>query len=199
LITPAGSKVRPTSDRTRTALFNTLGLWIEGKKVLDLFAGSGCVGFECISRGAENVTFVEKNPAALKCINKNAIYLEETDNIDICSRDVYKFLNLIKIQNQDTSSLSPLPACSGSSTRGNKIKNSFDLIYADPPFRETDIISLVESIGNSKVAHEKSILVIEHEKRKEIVEGEIYSGFECYKNAKYGKAILSYFKVKSKK
>jgi len=216
LIAPAGGTVRPTSDRTRTALFNALGLWIQGKKVLDLFAGSGSVGYESISRGAEHITFVEKNPAALKSIRKNANYLKETKSIDICAMDVFKFLNSVNRHRAGRSG----SKCEQSVGRPkaesrerkadeerqtknkkqkSKIQNYYDFIYADPPFREADIFSLIENITLSEVAHKNTILVIEHEKRKEIIEGEIYSCFECYKNAKYGKAILSYFKVKSEK
>lgn len=78
LFVPKGRLVRPTSDRTRTALFNVLGSWIYDKNILELFAGSGCVGFECLSRGAKHVTFVEKSSVALKCIRQNAKQLNET-------------------------------------------------------------------------------------------------------------------------
>lgn len=176
---PPGGNVRPTSDRTKTALFNVLGTWIQEKKVLDLFAGSGSVGYECISRGAKHITFVERNPTAVKFIAANVKELEETENIDICAKDVFKFLFVMEIENQKS-----------------EIKKTFDFIYADPPFKNADIISLLKKISLSEITNENSIIVIEHEKKKEIIEGEIYSGFECYKTSKYGKAVLSYFKLK---
>jgi len=183
---PPGGYVRPTSDRTRTALFNVLGLWIQEKKVLDLFAGSGSVGYESISRGAEHVTFVERNPTAVKFIMDNAKLLRENENIEICAKDVFKFLDPKKNGEQRTED----------GGQRAEIQNTYDFIYADPPFKDADIISLLEKISLSKIVDSETIIVIEHEKKKEIIEGEIYSGFECYKNSKYGKALLSYFKLK---
>ena len=211
---PPGGYVRPTSDRTRTALFNVLGLWVRKKRVLDLFAGSGSVGYESISRGAEHVTFVERNPTAVKFIANNAKQLGETENVDVCAKDVFKFLETVRIGGQKTVDGGQRTEDGGQKTEDggqktedggqkteiqnpkSKIQNSYDFIYADPPFKEADIISLLEKISLSKIAHKNSIIVIEHEKKKEIIEGEVYSGFECYKNSKYGKALLSYFKIK---
>ena len=205
---PPGGYVRPTSDRTRTALFNVLGLWIQGKKVLDLFAGSGSVGYESISRGAEHVTFVERNPNAVKFIANNAKQLGETGNVDVCAKDVFKFLDSVSrtsqceqsVEKQKTEDRGQKTEDGGQKTEiqnpKSKIQNSYDFIYADPPFKEADILSLLEKISLSKIVHKDSIIVIEHEKKKEITEGEVYSGFECYKNSKYGKALLSYFKLK---
>ncbi len=191
---PPGGYVRPTSDRTRTALFNVLGLWIQEKKVLDLFAGSGSVGYESISRGAEHVTFVERNPTAVKFIMDNAKQLGEKENIEICAKDVFKFLESVSHLKQKTEDGSQSTEINN---QKSIIKNSYDFIYADPPFKDADIVSLIEKISLSKIAHKESIIVIEHEKKKEIIEGEIYSLFECYKNSKYGKALLSYFKLRN--
>ena len=219
---PPGGYVRPTSDRTRTALFNVLGLWIQEKKVLDLFAGSGSVGYESISRGADHVTFVERNPTAVKFIMDNAKQLGERENIEICAKDVFKFLNSVSrtsqceqsVEKQKTEDGGRKAEDGGQKTEDEKqrtedggqkteiqnpkfkIQNYYDFIYADPPFKDADIILLLEKISLSKIVHKDSIIVIEHEKKKEVIEGEVYSGFECYKNSKYGKALLSYFKLK---
>ena len=240
---PPGGYVRPTSDRTRTALFNVLGLWIQEKKVLDLFAGSGSVGYESISRGADHVTFVERNPTAVKFIMDNAKQLGERENIEICAKDVFKFLNSVSRTSQCEQSVEKQKTEDGGRKAEDgeqktedgkqrtedgeqktedgeqktedgkqrtedvgqkteiqnpkfKIQNYYDFIYADPPFKDADIILLLEKISLSKIVHKDSIIVIEHEKKKEVIEGELYSGFECYKNSKYGKALLSYFKLK---
>jgi 16S rRNA (guanine966-N2)-methyltransferase len=68
---PPGAATRPTSDRVREALFSILGPRVEGAAVLDLFAGSGALGLEALSRGAERVTFVDSAPAALRALRAN--------------------------------------------------------------------------------------------------------------------------------
>src|SRR3954447_9655647 len=68
---PAGTDTRPTSDRVREALFSVLGERVEGARVLDLFAGSGALGIEALSRGAAGATFVDSAPAALKAVRAN--------------------------------------------------------------------------------------------------------------------------------
>src|SRR5918998_6335794 len=71
LATPPGSATRPTSDRVREALFSILGAAVDGARVLDLFAGSGALGIEALSRGAAEATFVERAPAALRALRGN--------------------------------------------------------------------------------------------------------------------------------
>lgn len=71
LVTPRGGATRPTSDRVREALFSVLGEAVDGARVLDLFAGSGALGIEALSRGASQVTFVDSAPAAVRAIRSN--------------------------------------------------------------------------------------------------------------------------------
>lgn len=110
LSVPAGRKVRPTGDRMKESLFSALGDACSGATVLDLFAGSGALGLEALSRGAASVTFVEKSRTAIRSLMENVRLLGvETDCSVICV-DVLPFLANLK-KDED-----------------------FDLVFADPPF-----------------------------------------------------------------
>lgn len=90
LETPAGQSTRPTSERAREALFNILAhqdVPISGARIADIFAGSGALGFEALSRGAASVTFVEKDAAALRALRANAQKLGVTERISILPVD----------------------------------------------------------------------------------------------------------------
>lgn len=106
---PAISGLRPTLDRIRETLFNWLQQEVEGKRVLDLFAGSGALGFEALSRGAERVQFLEKNPAAAAQIKKNLEVLE-VKHAAVWAGDSLHWL----AQNP----------------------TDFDLVFIDPPFHQ---------------------------------------------------------------
>jgi len=107
-----GNDVRPTSDRIKEWIFNVLGN-IEGSKVLDLFAGTGNLGIEAISRGAESVTFVDRSFKSLQLIKKNVSRMELENRVEIQRKDSVKFIT-------------------------NKSKGEFDLIFADPPYSYTE-------------------------------------------------------------
>lgn len=111
LTTPAGRATRPTSDRVREALFSILGP-LDGARVLDLFAGSGALGIEALSRGAAHATFVERAPAAIRAIRANLAALAIPDaQATVVGRDVGAFLHAAR------------PAC-----------HEYDLVLLDPPY-----------------------------------------------------------------
>ncbi|HVW16782.1 MAG TPA: 16S rRNA (guanine(966)-N(2))-methyltransferase RsmD [Solirubrobacteraceae bacterium] len=107
LIAPAGSATRPTSDRVREALFSVLGD-VTGAAVLDLFAGSGALGIEALSRGAARATFVERAPAALRALRANldALGLEA----DVRRVDALRYVR--------------------------EADDAYDLVFLDPPYRD---------------------------------------------------------------
>jgi 16S rRNA (guanine966-N2)-methyltransferase len=114
LTTPKGSKTRPTSAKVREALMSMLMPWLDGAKVLDLFAGSGSFGIECASRGASSVLFVEQDFSAINAIKKNRVRAEK--KLDDCSIDIRK-LDLFK----------SMPTLVGRTSK-------FDIVWADPPY-----------------------------------------------------------------
>ena len=106
---PKGLDVRPTQDRVREALFSMVQNEIGGVRFLDLFAGSGGVGLEALSRGAAHAAFVESSPRSLACIAKNIAMLKVEPRASVIRADVYAWLN-------------------GSAAE------PFDMAYADPPY-----------------------------------------------------------------
>ena len=107
---PPGDATRPTADRVREALFSILGERVAGARVLDLFAGSGALGLEALSRGAREVTFVERAPAALKALRANLAALGA--DADVVRADALRWLR----------------AASGGARQ-------YDLVLLDPPYR----------------------------------------------------------------
>src|SRR5208282_5471524 len=109
---PAGLATRPTSDRLRETLFNVLAPRIQGAAFLDLYAGSGAVGIEALSRGATSVTFVERAPAALAILRANLAKLAINKGFQIHNRSVSAFLQKLRP--------APMPV--------------FNLVFLDPPY-----------------------------------------------------------------
>ncbi len=107
LQTPKGSKTRPTQEALRESVFNICQATIVGATVLDLFAGSGAMGFEALSRDAAHVTFVEKDKQAIACIRKNIELLDVVETTTLLNQDALIAMKRLK---------------------------SFDLIYVDPPY-----------------------------------------------------------------
>ncbi|NLF40288.1 16S rRNA (guanine(966)-N(2))-methyltransferase RsmD [bacterium] len=164
-----GTAVRPTSDRVRTALFNILGQWLEGKRVLDLYAGIGGVGLECASRGAAHVTMVEHAADAARCLKSNIALLDAGDRTRVVADDVFA-------------------ACERLGAQGT----TFDLIYADQPYRDAAPRTLLAHLARTGVAHADTIVIIEHAEWTD--ETTIAaSGWERYRRSAYGKARLSFF------
>ncbi|WP_406678268.1 16S rRNA (guanine(966)-N(2))-methyltransferase RsmD [Moorella sp. ACPs] len=113
LLTPKGRHTRPTSDRVREAMFNILGARVIDSLFLDLFAGSGAVGLEALSRGAREAVFVENNRQALACLNANLAATGFKDKAQIIAADARRAL--AELSGRDL---------------------AFDLIYIDPPYHE---------------------------------------------------------------
>jgi 16S rRNA (guanine966-N2)-methyltransferase len=111
LKTPPSSSTRPTQGMLREALFNICQNYVEGTRFLDLFAGSGAIGFEALSRGASSVAFVEQNRGAISCLKEN--------------------IQKLKVENQ--TKLLALPA-QRALVLLTKQSELFDLVYIDPPY-----------------------------------------------------------------
>jgi len=132
LAAPAGLGTRPTSDRLRETLFNVLAPRIEGAAFLDMYAGSGAVGIEALSRGAASVTFVERAPAALAVLRGNLARLGLSERFRIHSGSVGAWLR------RGEAGLGPGPKLG--LKQGSKLgrmpglSEAFDLVFLDPPY-----------------------------------------------------------------
>ena len=152
LKTLSGRAIRPTSDKVREALFNILGPRVTGAAVLDLFAGSGSLGLEALSRGAERATFVEKNRRALAVIRENVEKLGFEDRTRLESFDVLS-----------------------SPARLGELDGPFDIVFLDPPYRLTRTVSRGTKIGNllgtlwtDRAIAADGIAVLEHDRRSSV-------------------------------
>ena len=163
----AGDAVRPTSDRAKEALFNILALKIYGARVLDLFAGSGALGLECLSRGAKEVVFNDCARDSLAIVKKNLTALKIPVN-----------------GGEATLSGSDYLVCLES------VRGAFDLIFIDPPYRMDYGVLALEKIAQKGLLTENGIAVYERDKP---FEGEI-SGLEKYDERKYGKTYFTFFR-----
>jgi len=135
---PKSNLIRPTTDRVRETLFNLLNNTIDfkGIKVLDFYAGSGSLGLECLSRGAREVHFVEKNFVIYKNLFENIKSLNLETQCKIFKMTSVKFSQRLP-------------------------ETKYDLILADPPFFKDDIYSVVENIKTNQFQNSESFMIIE--------------------------------------
>jgi len=166
LKTVPGLSVRPATERVRQTLFNMLvnRVDFDGVQVLDLFAGSGSLGFEALSRGARRVVFVERDSDALKYLEENATVLRCLDAVEIHSADAAQYI-------QSTS-------------------ERFDLVFADPPYAYTGTASLPEWIFSRGMINDGGYLLIEHSSSLHFEDHPLYSpGPE----KKFGRTLVTFF------
>lgn len=135
LISP--DSARPTLQRVKQSLFSTIQDYIPEAKCLDLFAGSGSLGIECISRGADFVTFVESNNLAVKCIKGNL------KNIDNSLYEIFESDYLLALKKL--------------SNMGRK----YDLVFLDPPYDSNIYISAIEILDRYNLLNKGAVIVVE--------------------------------------
>jgi 16S rRNA (guanine(966)-N(2))-methyltransferase RsmD len=168
---PSGLATRPTSDRLRETLFNVLAPRIGGAAFLDLYAGSGAVGIEALSRGAARVVYVERAPAALKALRENLVKLGIFSGFRIDSSSVAAALKHLGKENQ-----------------------RFDLVFLDPPWdAATEYAATLGSLGGSaaELLADGALVIAEH-RRKEHLE-ERYGALERTRLLEQGDAALSFY------
>lgn len=166
LIAPRGRDIRPTLDRVREALFNILGQNLAGKKFLDLFAGSGVVGIEALSRGAEVAVLVEKDREACRVIQKNLELCGFSDRARVICRDVIRALP---------------------SLRGEK----FNVVFADPPYYQGWEEKIFPLLARYRLVPPGGVVVVESGK-KTVLPAEL-AGFSLKRREIYGDTSLNFF------
>lgn len=173
LVDFSASHIRPTTDRVKESLFNILSENIYDSQILDLFAGTGNLGLESLSREAKHVTFVEKNPKSLEIIRKNIAKLKIPNAYTITGKDVIKFLAQYN-------------------------GPAFDVIFADPPFTEQMADEVMQASAQSKVFGEHTIMAIESAK-KEKISDEYPNTTVLIDRRTFGDKILSFYGKQSDK
>lgn len=169
LLCPAGLQIRPTADRVKEALFNILQGRITGARVLDLFAGTGSLGIEALSRGASYATFVDNHPASLATIRANLKQCRFSAEAQVIKSDAVAFL-----------------------AGGVYPYGPYDLIFADPPYRQNFAEAVLEKITPAVLALD-GILTLEHARDEEVPEraGKVLR-VRC---ERYGDTVLSFYRL----
>jgi 16S rRNA (guanine(966)-N(2))-methyltransferase RsmD len=169
LYTLEGDDVRPTTDKVKEAVFSIIQFMIPGRRFLDLFAGSGQMGIEALSRGASEAVFVDKSRKSIEVITKNLENTGLLESAEVINHDAFGFLN--------------------------HCKDKFDIAYLDPPYSMKLLNKLLPDVIN--VMNKGAIVLCEHS-ADEILEDSICS-FKKTKTYKYGKIMLSKYEYNNEK
>ncbi len=170
LVAPEGLTTRPITDKIKGALFSSWQMKLNGCHFLDLFSGSGSMGIEAISRGAEKTVFVDLGQEQINIIKKNLNACHFKDGYVIYKDDVFHRIEVLKQQNE-----------------------TFDIIYLDPPFTVEEIfLPVMEALSDAKLLAEDGIIVIRSLKQKELPEQ--IGQLEKYKYKTYGISAVHYYR-----
>lgn len=166
---PDGMDVRPTSSKVRQAFFNILGTRIDGAMFLDLFAGSGLMGFEALSRGAKAVTFVEESKAQSTSIKKSSVLFNVPGDCDVVTSDVRRVWPHIS-------------------------RHRYDIVFADPPYKKNMGRQILAALVEYNLLAEDGLVIIEHDRddHLDVDDGE-RGKLEKVDYREYGKTALTFF------
>ena len=167
---PTSKHIRPTADRVRETIFNVLGQWLEGQAVLDLYAGTGALGLEALSRGAKKAVLVDSDREALALCRTNTDTLGFATQVEILSQPVERSLGTL-------------------GRRGDK----FELVFADPPYAARVVETVLESLAHHKVVAPGGTVVIEHDKREQAPQAHV--GFEQVDQRRFGDTLVTLFRI----
>lgn len=159
LKTPIGPDTRPTTDRIKETLFNIMQADVPGSIFVDLFAGSGGIGIEALSRGARHAYFVENAKEAIGCIQENLVFTKFTDRSTLIKQDVLSGLSLIN-------------------------EKQVDIIFMDPPYRMGIEQSIFSVLQNQRYVTEDTLIIVEAELKNDFSFLESY-GFRIIREKIY--------------
>jgi 16S rRNA (guanine966-N2)-methyltransferase len=169
-----GLALRPTSDYLRETLFNVLGQGISGSHFLDLFAGTGAVGIEALSRGATHVTFIENHVATAALIRKNLDALKINSGATIVATDALRALQSLE----------------GKVAAGNP---PYDYAFLDPPYAAaTEYSRVMQHLAASRLLAAGAIVIVEHRKTFDIPE--TFGPLTRVRVLRHGDAALSFYR-----
>jgi 16S rRNA (guanine(966)-N(2))-methyltransferase RsmD len=164
-----GERLRPTSAKVREALFDILRNCIEGATFVDLYAGTGTVGFESLSRGAGKAVFIEPDPAMIEMMRANARDFGFSEKVQIVRGRADEFLR-----------------------KAASIYEQYDIIYLDPPYHSEEIEKVLPVIGEEELLKTDGIVVIEHFFKKKLPERAGY--LELHRRYRYGDTMLTLYR-----
>lgn len=168
LKTPKGMNTRPTADRVKESVFGILGAGVVDAEVLDLFAGTGNLGLEALSRGAASATMVDKNIQSVKIMMENAILTDLPRAAIICREEVMAVLRRLQAA-----------------------RKSFDLIFCDPPYNMGLGPKVLVLLDETDVLRKSGIFILEHSRHEKIPDG--LKRIVAYRSEFYGETVVSFF------
>jgi 16S rRNA (guanine(966)-N(2))-methyltransferase RsmD len=178
LAAPPGMSTRPTSDRLRETLFNVLAPRIGGAAFLDLYAGSGAIGLEALSRGVARIAFVERAPAALKVLNGNLERLGIGSGVRVHAKSVSAFLR--------------------SAARPDQRPEKYEVVFLDPPYDAAEeyaiTLGLLGGTAQGSLA-QGAVVIAEH--RRKLALDEQYGNLKRTRLLEQGDAALSFYAASS--
>jgi 16S rRNA (guanine(966)-N(2))-methyltransferase RsmD len=160
-----GMETRPTTDRVKEGLFNVLQFDIEGRKVLDLFAGTGQLGIECLSRGAASAVFVDRRADAVKLIRENLKVTELSGRAKVVAGDSVEYLKALR--------------------------ERFDIILLDPPYEAGLLEPVIAQIARFDILSPHGIIVAEHPAGRTLPV--LTTPYRLYRTYRYGKIALTVY------
>ena len=168
LKSPDGLEVRPTISRIKEAIFNSIMFRIEGSVFLDIFSGSGAIGIEALSRGAQKAFFIEKNKKCIEIIKKNLELTKLTDRAEIICDDA--MVAIKKMYEQ---------------------KILCDLIFMDPPYNKNLVNETIHCLEKFNILAEDAIIICETSSSENIAKSD---RFDFFKTKLYNKIMINYAK-----
>lgn len=159
-----GTETRPTTDKIKEAVFQIMGPFFAGGTCLDLFAGSGSLGIEAISRGMERAVFVDRSPKAVHIIKNNLRNLNIAEQAEVYRTDAFR-------------------AIQAAAKRGLQ----FDLVLLDPPYKKADYGKLIEQMFKSSLIRKEAMIYCEHDPSDHMPDE--MQGLEMIKRTDYSKTI----------
>ncbi len=170
LLSPKSEAIRPTADRVRESLFNVLGQRFDGGDVLDLFAGSGALALEALSRGAARAVMVDSDRAAVRLCEANAASLGFADRVRILAAPVNRAVKQLQREGA-----------------------AFELVFADPPYAARAVADTLAQVEAARLCKPGGLLCVEHEKREFAPEsvGSLQKG----KERRFGETVISIYRV----
>lgn len=168
---PRGMTTRPTADRVKESLFNILGRDVAGARVLDLFAGTGNLGLEALSRGAAAAAFVDQSAESVRVIRENALHTKLIDQAQIIRGDVFSALR-----------------------RFAHSKEKFNLLFCDPPYLKNLAQETLKLLDKIELLAENSVVVIEHDCKDDLEL--VLDNLVFQRRQVYGQTAISFFLYK---
>lgn len=170
LSAPRGRRTRPTSDQVRIACLDALAPWLPGARFLDLFAGSGAVGIEALSRGSKECVFVEADRAAVSALSQNLKRLGLSDRARVVNRVTLAALGMLKRQG-----------------------SRFDAIFVDPPYGSPLALETLLRLGDSALLVPGAVVVVQHLTKAPLPEGA--GRLAAFRHRRFGETTLTFFRA----